>query len=189
MNFVFQKIVVIVFALLLSCASVVYAAPSDLQLVKATVQAFFDYLLKPNTRIEEDFGAQNKWLSKDLKRLMAEATLAVTKAQKQGLIDGPDPHAPDNNTFLDAWDKPTSCHAVSALEPADKDYIDVKIICNWGNETNYPGTMREATARMVKESGAWHVFNINWQKNEYADVSNLIQILQELKAEVDALAK
>ena len=147
------------------------------------VQEFLDYLLKPGTDISTDAAARQKWLSPDLRARFDAAAQAVVEARKRPGVDGPDPSAPDNGTFLDSWDLPTACRAERSA--FDHDGVTVRVVCNWGADTNYPGIKREAEVTTVKEGGAWRIRNIVLHTNAYAGERNLGELLETLRRDAE----
>ncbi len=145
----------------------------------AVVQEFFDYLLKPGTDISTDAAARQKWLSPDLRARFDAATQAVVEARKRPGVDGPDPSVPDNGTFLDSWDLPTTCRA--GRSTVNHEGVTVRVVCDWGPETDYPGIKREAEVTAVKEGGAWRIRNIVLHTNAYAGESNVSELLETLR--------
>lgn len=147
------------------------------------VQEFLDYLLKPDADISTDAAARQKWLGTNLRARFDAATQAVVEARKRPGVDGPDPAVPDNGTFLDSWDLPTTCRAERSV--VGHDGITVRIVCDWGPETNYPGLRREAEVTTVEEGGAWRIRNIALHKNAYAGESNLLELLETLRRDAE----
>ena len=147
------------------------------------VQEFLDYLLKPGTDISTDAAARQKWLSADLRARFDAATQAVVEARKRPGVDGPDPSVPDNGTFLDSWDLPTACRAERSV--VEHDGVTVRVVCDWGLETNYPGLKREAEVTTVKEGGVWRIRNIVLHTNAYAGESNVSALLETLRRDAE----
>lgn len=166
-------------------ATIAFSSPMNEQSTELVVQGFIDYLLKPKTDIASDTSAQIKWLTTNLRKLLVDTTKAVTEARKLPDVEGPDPMVPDNGTFLASWDYPTTCLALKPSKTSQQ--TRVKAVCNWGPNTDYPGTTRNATFYLERESGAWRIFDIQFHKSKYADENNLIRDLESLKAEADAL--
>ena len=186
MKLLFPKTPVAVFFILFMLMGTAHSSPSEAPLPAGVVRELFLYLLDQGTNIAKDVPAQNKWLSKNLRKSLAESAHAVAEARKLPEVDGPDPREPDNDTLLDAWDHPTACDVQDALKSAP---LQIHVVCHWGPETNYPGTAREAIVFVEKEDGMWRIANIQWHKNEYSSESDVMQGLASLKAEAENLIK
>ncbi len=146
-------------------------------------QEFLDYLLKSGTDISTDAPARQKWLSADLRTRFDAATQAVVEARKRPGVDGPDPSVPDNGTFLDSWDLPTTCRAERSV--VDHDGVAVRVVCDWGPETNYPGIKREGEVTTVQEGGVWRIRNIVLHTNAYAGESSVSELLETLRRDAE----
>jgi hypothetical protein len=153
---------------------------------ETVAQDFFNYLLKPTTNIAVDVAAQQQWLALNLQKLLIETSAAVTAARRLPEVDGPDPAIPDNHTFLDSWDAPTTCRTAS--NQATTTMVQINMVCRWGTETNYPGSSRNATVLLAKQDSTWHITDIQMHKSEYGREFSLEQALVALMTEAEALA-
>lgn len=141
------------------------------------VQAFFDYLLTPGTNIATDIEAKDRWLAPSLRRLLDATTASVAGAQKTKGADTPDPMLPDNATFLDSWDPPTSC---VATRPADREGKGpVPVVCTWGPGTNYPGQSKKLAVTLERAGAGWLIRGIRYFESSYSRAND---IEQELRA-------
>lgn len=143
---------------------------------EATVNDFFTYLLSPEHHIIKDSAAQNRWLTKDVRLELAKADAAASKAAKAHPNEQID--APDNGTFLAAWDTPTSFKVTGAKATPPTAHVD--LLFTWGPKTNYPGETRKMTVQLTQEDGAWQVSDIHSHKAKFNQDSTLLGDLREM---------
>lgn len=170
-----------------TCLGTAIAQPIVADSPAASVQQFFDYLLTPRANIVTDVAAQETWLAPSLRTLLVDAAAAVAAARALPEVDGPDPAVPDNGSFLDSWDFPTSCRAARAVPAGDR--AQVAVLCRWGKATQYPGATRQASVALVKDGGAWRIADVRLQKSRYAEETDLVQMLESLRQEAQDLSR
>jgi hypothetical protein len=152
---------------------------------EAVVREVYAYLLEPRRDIGQDPPAQSRWLTGSLRELLRQADRAA-KAALKCPDAGPDQRPPDNGTFLDAWDAPTSC----AVSTASKEefFARIGVLCKWGPGTNYPGEERKMVVMLELERGAWRIANIRSVASKFSKENTLERSLKSLKAEADAVS-
>lgn len=170
-----------VFLLLLLSTIVATAAPKALEPASpdAAVRELFAYLIAGQGDIATDRKAQERWLTKSLRRALTSASTAATKAAKAHPNEKID--APSNETLLAAWDKPTSfsVSASKATPPTGR----VELLYTWGPKTNYPGETRTMSVLLIQEDGAWRVDDIQSHKSKFSEEGTLRQDLRALAAQ------
>jgi hypothetical protein len=150
----------------------------------ATFVTFFEYVKKDTPDIVTDTKAQERWLSKSLRREMMEANAAWVAYLKKYPNNKPD--GPDNASFADFWNQPTTYSIVStrqydyrnATNPnAFRTMIDV--LFEWGNEddgsSEYPGVRNLHTFVFVFEDGRWKLDDIYIFDDEFTEAESLHQ--------------
>lgn len=154
---------------------------------ESVAQDFFNYLLVPTTDIAEDDAAQRRWLTTNLRKSLIETARAVDAARRLPEVDGPDPARPDNHTFLDSWDAPTTCLTTNAQ--ATNTMAQIGMLCRWGRETNYPDASRNVTVKLLRQDGNWRIADIHMHQSNYGREFSLENELLVLQAEANALSK
>jgi hypothetical protein len=142
----------------------------------AVVNDFFKYLLSPKHDIMKDSGAQNRWLTKDLRHTVASSDAAATKAAKahpNEQIDGV-----TNGTFLATWDPPTNFKIADTKATPPTARVD--LLYTWGPKSQYPGETRKMTVLLTQEDGAWKVSDIQSHKSKFNPESTLLNDLHGL---------
>lgn len=117
----------------------------------ATFRAFFSYLQKNEPSIERDEQAQKRWLTEQLRKAFIEKMATLGSPQ-----DNPD--YPSNNTFLSAWDPPTTYSIIASRRYGERAVIDV--LYKWGPNTNYQGDERITSFIFLLEEGKWKLDDI-----------------------------
>lgn len=168
----------ILFALLLS-AVFASAAPAETQAPDVTVKDFFTYLLAAKRDISTDPEAQERWLTKSLRQVLANASTAATKAMKARPDEKID--VPGNETFLAAWDKPTTFNLTETKSTPPSARVGLRY--TWGPKTNYPGEKRNMTVLLTLEDGAWRVNDIQCHTSKFSEEGTLRKDLRELAAQ------
>lgn len=168
----------VVLALVLS-AVFASAAPSDTAAPDAVAKDFFTYLLAGKRDISTDTKSQERWLTKSLHQALTSATAAATKAVKARPDEKID--VPSNETFLAAWDKPTSFKLTETKTTPPTARVGLRY--TWGPKTNYPGETRNMTVLLVEEGGAWRIDDIQSHKSKFSEEGTLRQDLRELAAQ------
>ncbi len=162
--------------LLLSVLAVTAASPSTGPAPEATVNDFFAYLLKPKRDITKDSVAQDRWLTKDVRHALATAMAGADKAAKAH--PGEQIAAPDNGTFLAAWDPPTSFKVTETKSTPPTARVEVRF--TWGPKSQYPGETRMMTVQLIQEDGAWRIADIHSHKAKFNGDSTLLGDLHHL---------
>lgn len=165
----------VLFALLLS-AVFASAAPAETQAPDVTVKDFFTYLLAAKRDISTDTKSQERWLTKSLRQALATANSSATKAVKAHPDEKID--VPSNETFLAAWDKPTTFTLTETKSTPPKARVGLRY--TWGPKTNYPGETRPMTVLLTFEDGAWRVDDIQCHKSKFSEEGTLRKDLREL---------
>jgi len=162
--------------LLLGVVAAIAASPVSTPSPESTVNDFFTYLLSAKHDIAKDTAAQVRWLTKDVRHAMAVADAAATKAARAHPDEEID--APDNGTFLAAWDPPTSFKITEAkIKPAT---ARVDLLYTWGPKTNYPGEKRKMTVLLTLEDNAWRISDIQSHASKFNQDSTLLKDLRDL---------
>ena len=143
---------------------------------EATVQDFFSYLLAAKHDLSTDGAAQKRWLTQDLRRALASTIAATSRALKAHPDEKID--APDNSTFLGAWDAPTTFKVAKSNAAAPE--ASVEVMLTWGPKTNYPGEVQKRTVALVLEEGAWRIKEITIHPSKFAQAGTLTGELRAL---------
>ncbi|MEP6670819.1 MAG: hypothetical protein ABJF10_16800 [Chthoniobacter sp.] len=152
------------------------AAPQTENSPEATTTSFFTYLLSSKHDITKDSAAQTRWLTKDVRQVLAAAVAGANKAGKAH--PGEQIDSPDNGTFLAAWDPPTTFKVTEVKSTPPTAHVD--LLYKWGPKTNYPGETRKMTALLTLEDGAWHISDIQSHKSKFNPNSTLLGDLRGL---------
>jgi len=142
----------------------------------STVNDFFTYLLNPKHDITKDSAAQTRWLTKDVRHALATAIAGSDKAAKAH--PGEQIDAPNNGTFLAAWDPPTSFKVTEAKSTPPTARVDLRFA--WGPKSQYPGQTRMITALLTLEDGAWRISDIHSHAAKFNPDSTLLGDLRKL---------
>ena len=174
----------ILFAFLLFCTQVVPAqVPSSkhpIAEVKSTAapvgapkeclqafREFFTYLQKSEPSIVRDEQARQRWLTQRLRKELMDK-MATFK-------DAPDenPNHPDNQTFIGAWDFPSTYAIVASRRYGQRAVIDV--LYKWGPNTNYPGDERTSSFIFLLEEGKWKLDDIYTFRGKFVEAESVSQ--------------
>jgi len=135
-----------------------------------TFRQFFSYLQHREPDIVRDEQAQKRWLSQLLRKGLAERLKTFTSPAES-------PDYPSNNSFIGAWDPPTTYAIVSTRRYGKLAVIDV--LYKWGPKTNYPGDERITSFVFLLEDGAWKLDDIYNIRGEFAPPGSLYQYFVE----------
>jgi len=136
----------------------------------AAFRGFFQYLQKTEPGIVRDEQAQKRWLTQELRKVLAQKLATFTSP-----ADNPD--YPSNNTFIGSWDQPSSYAIVASRRYGKRAVIDV--LYKWGPKTNYPGDERTTSFIFLLEDGAWKLDDIYTFRGEFVQAESLNQYLRE----------
>ena len=131
---------------------------------------FFSYLQKAGTNIVRDETAQNRWLTHELRKALAQKVATFASPAD-------DPDFPSNATFVGSWDNPTTWSIVSSRRYGKRAVIDV--LYKWGPNTNYPGDERTSSFVFMLEDGAWKLDDIYTFRGAFVQAESLSQYLRE----------
>jgi hypothetical protein len=147
----------------------------------AALSALLNYVKNTQPNIVDDEKAQQRFLSKDLRRLMMDANSAWVDYLKANPTEKPD--GPNNAWFIGVWDQPETYSIVSARqydyrnitnEHALRTMIDVLYV--WGKVKNeYPGVRSLRTFIFVFEDRAWKLDDIYVYHDEFRSSESLRQ--------------
>ncbi len=142
------------------------AAPKE---CLTTFREFFRYLQNKEPSIVHDEQAQKRWLTLELRKALAQKVATFTSPQ--------DHDFPGNETFIGAWDYPTTYSIVSSRRYGKRAVIDV--LYKWGPKTNYPGDERTTSFIFMLEDGAWKLDDVYTFRGEFVQAESLNQDLRE----------
>ncbi|HEY3899157.1 MAG TPA: hypothetical protein VGM54_11115 [Chthoniobacter sp.] len=163
------------FLFLLGCLALTLTAAEPAS-PEATANDFFHYLLTPKRDIAKDSATQARWLSKDVRHALAAAEAGSEKAAEGHPNEQVD--APDNGTFLGAWDPPTSFKITDTKSTPPTARVNLRY--TWGPKSQYPGETRNMTALLTLEDGAWKIRDIRSHAAKFNPESTLLRDLQNL---------
>ncbi len=146
---------------------VTVAAPRE---CLSAFREFFSYLQKAGTNIVRDETAQNRWLTQELRKALAQKVATFTSP-----ADNPD--FPSNATFIGSWDNPTTWSIVASRRYGRRAVIDVLYKC--GPKTNYPGDERTSSFVFMLEDGGWKLDDIYTFRGAFVQAESLSQYLRE----------
>src|ERR1041385_6058975 len=151
-------------------AEVMHTAPTVVATRECLVafREFFGYLQNAKSDIIRDEQAQKRWLSEDLRKALTQKLATFTSPAD-------DPDYPSNNTFIGAWDQPTTYAIVSSRRYGKRAVMDV--LYKWGPKTNYPGDERTTSFIFLLEDGACKLDDIYTFRGEYVQAESLNQYL------------
>lgn len=149
-----------------------------------TFVAFFEYVKKYEPDIVGDVKAQEKWLTKSLRKNMMD----LNNAWDVHMSKNPDhkPEHPNNSSFLGVWNQPTTYSIVSArqYDYRNKDNPNafrtvIDVFYEWGDEKDicnqYPGVRNLHSFMFVFEDGAWKLDDIYIFNDEFTTSDSLRQ--------------
>jgi hypothetical protein len=150
----------------------------------ATFVAFLKYVKNGRPDIVQDINAQERFLSRSLRKAMMDSNTRWVEYLKKHPEDKPD--GPSNESFTGVWNQPTTYSIVSARQ---YDYRDEKnpnalrtiidVLYVWGNEDDinnqYPGVRNLHTFILIFEDGTWKLDDIYIYSDEFASSESLWQ--------------
>lgn len=143
----------------------------------AVFRAFFAYAQKREPSILTDQKAQERWLS----RLMRKA-LATHIQQSGDPKENPD--YPSNQSFVGVWDAPTTFSVVGSRhydfqnpDNPDDNRAVIDVLDEWSKaknvNNNYPGEKSLRSFIFVFEDGAWKLDDVYTFSDKYATPESL----------------
>lgn len=145
------------------------AAPAPRE-CQAAFREFFLFLQKDYSGIIQDKQAQNRWLTQELRKALAQK-LSTFSSPKD------DPDYPSSNTFIGAWDRPSTYAIISSRRYGKRAVIDV--LYKWGPNTNYQGDERTTSFIFLLEDGAWKLDDVYTFRGKFVPAESLSQYLLE----------
>lgn len=149
-------------------------APAD---CVAAFREFFGYVKKREPSIVADEQAQNRWLTKRMRKAFVEHIKRAGKPEENH-------DYPSNSTFVLVWNKPTTYSIVgsrhydfrNADNPNDNRAV-IDVLYEWGNEdtieNQYPGEKQLHSFIFVFEEGVWKLDDIYTFDDEYTTTESL----------------
>ncbi|HEX8246561.1 MAG TPA: hypothetical protein VF599_00125 [Pyrinomonadaceae bacterium] len=136
-----------------------------------TFDEFFEYVYngKGKTNIAEDAAAQEKWLSKHLKKIFTENIKVMSKPDNSHDF-------PSNGTFVGSWEFPASFSVAGSRRYENRSVVDVRY--KWGRGQNYEGDERLTSFIFVLEDGKWKLDDIYTFRGEFIGEGSLVQDLK-----------
>jgi hypothetical protein len=149
-------------------------APSE---CLVTFREFFQYVQKSEPSIITDTQAQNRWLSENLRKALANNLLRFENQKNV-------PDYPSNADFVGVWDMPTTYSIVGSRQYDNRDWknpnanrVIVDVLYEWDSEgsldNNYPGTNSLRSFIFVYEDGMWKLDDIYNFRAEYESSGSL----------------
>lgn len=143
----------------------------------AVFRAFFAYVQKREPSILTDQKAQERWLSRLMRKALA------THIQHSG-DPKENPDYPSNQSFVGVWDAPTTFSVIGSRhydfrnpDNPDDNRTVIDVLYEWsknGNlDNNYPGEKSLRSFVFVYEDGAWKLDDIYTFSDEYASPGSL----------------
>ena len=143
----------------------------------AVFRAFFRYVQKPESSILTDQQAQSRWLSRLLRRVLAEHIKSSGSPK-----DNPD--YPSNSTFVGVWNYPTTysiigsrCYDYRNGDNPDDNRVVIDVLYEWDKrgslDNQYPGERSLRSFIFVYEDGEWKLDDIYTFSDEYASPGSL----------------
>ena len=150
-------------ALLLAAATPRDAAATAVAEHVARANDMLVAMFDPSRDFATDQESQRQYMAPKL----VEAVAGRDAFAKQRTEEFPDERTdpPSSETFLDAWDRPTSYAIVGARAYEDVAWVDVRY--TWGPKTNYPGETRLASLLLHRIDGAWRLADIYDHASEF----------------------
>jgi hypothetical protein len=156
--------------------SAISAKPAPAECL-AAFREFFAYIKKTQPDMIRDQTAQNRWLSRNLRKALAHN---VARFANETNV----PDFPTNQTFLGVWSRP---EIYSIIGSRHYDYHDAKnpednraiidVLYDWGNsdslDNQYPGQKSLKSFIFVFEEGAWKLDDIYNFTDAYASPESL----------------
>ena len=134
------------------------------------LREFIRYVFRQKPDIATDAGAQQRFLSKQLKDAFNNhQKLYADYVKKNDTPDGP----PGNINFVGSWDYPTSFRIVGSRGYNQRAVVDV--IFTWGKHTNYEGDTRLTSYSLVREQGSWKLEDIYIFEGKFINARSLLQ--------------
>ena len=134
----------------------------------AAFRTFFEYLQKSEPDIVRDQQAQKRWLTESFRKALAQKVATFSSPAES-------PDYPSNNTFIGAWDAPSTFSIISSRRYGNRAILDV--LYKWGPKTNYPGNERIVSFIFVLEDGAWKLDDIYNFREKFGQAESLNQYL------------
>lgn len=145
----------------------------------ATFRAFFRYVQRREPSIITDVRAQNRWLSRLLRKSLAEHVRRSGDPKEN-------PDYPSNQTFLGVWNNPTTFSIIGSrhydyrnADNPDDDRAVLDVLYEWGEnkdgnlDNQYPREKSLRSFIFVREDGAWKLDDIYTFTDEYASPDSL----------------
>jgi hypothetical protein len=144
---------------------------------------FFAYVQKLEPSIVTDERAQNRWLTRQMRKAFAEHIKRSGNPKEN-------PDYPSNSTFVGVWNKPTTYSIVGSRHydfrnkdnPNDNRAI-IDVLYEWDEngslDNQYPGEKSLYSFIFVYEDGAWKLDDFYIYDDEYIDVESLRNYLEK----------
>ena len=179
-----MKRLLILFAILLCCTQLTSAqvpkSKHPIAEVKHTAQPiaapkeclmafreFFSYVQKKEPDIVRDEQARQRWLTQRFRQELMDKFATFKEAPDEN------PYHPDNQSFIGAWDYPSTYSIVASRRYGNRAIIDV--LYKWGPGTNYPGDERTSSFIFLLEEGKWKLDDIYTFGGTFAEAESLSQ--------------
>jgi hypothetical protein len=146
----------------------------------AVFREFFAYVQKSDPSLATDEKAQNRWLTKWMRKSFVESANRPFKPDEKS-------DNPTNETFVGVWNRPTTYSIVGSRHydfrnkdnPNDNRAI-IDVLYEWDEKTNgldnqYPGEKSLYSYIFVFEDSAWKLDDIYTYDDEYASPESLRQ--------------
>lgn len=143
----------------------------------AAFRSFFSYVQKNEPSILSDERAQNRWLSRLMRKSLAGYVKRSGSPQEN-------PDYPSNQTFVGVWNNPATFSIIGsrhydfrdADNPNDNRAV-IDVLYDWGTKerpgNEYPGAKSLQSFIFVHEDGAWKLDDIYTFTDQYARAESL----------------
>ena len=142
----------------------------------STARSLLAYLSKKKPDIGSDVSKQDQWLSDNLRNELRKKIKICEQEARRRPTDKIE--TPSNETFLRAWDRPSTYKVVGSRGYDGVAIVDVQF--DWGAETNYEGNTRIQSYIFVLENGHWKLDDVYGIREKYAGPGNLVTDLHDV---------
>jgi hypothetical protein len=135
------------------------------------VHEIIKYLFHQKPDIATDKGAQNRWLSDQMRKALANRKTVYAAYAKEN-PDSPE-GPPSNSDFIGSWNYPTGFRFVGSRLAGQRAVVDVQF--TWGKDTEYPGDTRLTYYVLVRENGSWKLEDIYTFEGKFVSAESLLE--------------
>jgi hypothetical protein len=135
------------------------------------VREIIKYLFHQKPDLATDKGAQNRWLSEQMRKALSNRQTVYEAYAKENPESPEGP--PSNADFIGSWNYPTGFRFVGSRLAGRRAVVDV--LFTWGKDTEYPGDTRLTNYVLVRENGSWKLEDIYTFEGKFVSAESLLE--------------